>query len=125
MEHFIIGTLLVAFAGLLVSRIHFHFSFNLQVSRSQTLRPSSAKTSKGQVRPVAGSSTPRPFPQETGTAGRDRLRSIRPSQDEADLVSALLNLGCEKGKALKVAKAAMGQGGDFDSRVKWAVQNAA
>jgi hypothetical protein len=111
MEHFIIGTLLVAFAGLLVSRIHFHFSFNLQVSRSKeghVVRP----VLRGGKRGVRAVTVPPPV-------------SIRPSQDEADLVSALLNLGCEKGKALKVARAAMGQGVDFDSRVKWAVQNAA
>jgi hypothetical protein len=112
MEHFIIGALLIAFAGLLVSRIHFHFSFNLTISRSKeghVVRP----VLRGGKRGVRAVTVP------------PAVQSIRPSQDEADLVSALLNLGCEKGKALKVAKAAMGQGVDFDSRVKWAVQNAA
>ena len=127
MEHFIIGTLLIAFAGLLVSRIHFHFSFNLTISRrgAETVRSRKGGGRSPQQRGSFDTNANRATIQREKTAGILQVPAVRSSQDEADLVSALLNLGCEKGTALKVAKAAMAQGQTFDSRFLWAVQNVA
>lgn len=104
--------LAIAFAGLLLSRIHFHFSFNLTISRDPKFNSTRKSPTGSRGRSAGGAVTSPAVP-------------IRPSQEELDIVSALVNLGCEKSKAPMVASAAMKQGKDFDSRVKWAVQNAA
>jgi Holliday junction resolvasome RuvABC DNA-binding subunit len=59
---------------------------------------------------------------KTSGEARPAVRSISELQ-ESELVSALVNLGCRKEKAQEVARKA--QGSDFDSRLKWAIQNAA
>jgi len=105
--------LVCAFVALLFSRIHFHFSFNLTVSRDPKVNSTrKSSTGSGKRRAEISGEVPPAV-------------AIRPSQDEADLASALLNLGCEKKKALDVARSAMFHGQDFDTRIKWAMQNAA
>ena len=125
MERIVIALLIAAFVALLFSRIHFHFSFNLTISRrgdtehggsrGSVLASSRSKIRRGKADGAAD------VPRDVS----DAIRSIQPSQDEADLASALLNLGCEKKKALDVARSAMFHGQDFDTRIKWAMQNAA
>lgn len=126
MERIVIALLIAAFVALLFSRIHFHFSFNLTVSR----KAETERSRKG------GGRTPQQRGRLDTNANRATIRekaagtsvpavAIRPSQDEADLASALLNLGCEKKKALDVARSAMFHGQDFDTRFRWAMQNAA
>jgi hypothetical protein len=131
MEHVIIAFQTV----LLFALVLFLLSGRVIVLRTSTrikvLRP---KTTQCVAMPVQ--------PGE-GTAGdisgevRPAVRSIRQCGDvsraleaagrtaEKDLVSALLNLGCDKGKAGKVAKQAMKEASDFDGRMIWAMRNAA
>lgn len=47
------------------------------------------------------------------------------AEEKSDIASALRNLGCKKEKAQSVAHQAIGKGTDWDSRLKWALQNAA
>lgn len=123
MERFLLITVALAFFGLLFSRLHFHFSFNLTISRSPKM------TRKGNM------SRDREAGREVSSV-TPAVRSIRDSsvtaalkaasdRAESDIRSALLNLGCEKGKASDVARKAMGQGKDFTTRLQWAIQNAA
>jgi hypothetical protein len=89
----------LAFFALLVSRVHFHFSFNLTISR---------RGSTGQIH-----------------ASRSRAKIRRAEGGSDQVASALVNLGCKPQKAREVAKKAIEQGKDFESRVRWAIQNAA
>jgi hypothetical protein len=126
MELAIIIALTLSLGALLFSRIHFHFSFNLTISRDSKFN-SRLKTPPMGSREVKRREVPR----------LPAVRSIRDSSvtgaiesakrsAEADLSSALVNLGCEGKKAAGVAKRAMLEGGkDFDSRLKWALANAA
>ncbi len=124
MEHVLIALLSIALVALLVSRIHFHFSFSFTISRSAK----APLTVPGKKRTAA---------KIPGEESRPAVRSIRQHEDvtkvlkaaqdsvEADLTSALVNLGCALPKASQVAKKAMAEGKDFDSRLQWAVRNAA
>jgi hypothetical protein len=143
MEKVIIIALLIALVGLLFSRIHFHFTFSLDVSRSSRLHSANRNPSdfRRERKAAVGS---RPVQMAMGTTGKQAgvsggapaVRSISDTgvtkaleaarkAAEGDLVSALLNLGCDRQKAQKLAKDAMTQGEDFDSRVRWAMQHAA
>jgi hypothetical protein len=129
----------LAFFALLLSRVHFHFSFNLTISKAQTLRPSSAKTSKGQDGLSGGArrlsfpaqssrdrdSRERPAIQSIRDAGVQKTLDAARAVAEGEVASALVNLGCKPQKAREVAKKAIEQGKDFESRVRWAIQNAA
>ena len=127
MEKAIIIALLITLVALFFSRVHFHFSYNLTISRD----PKVNSTRKGPT----GSGRPRPV--EISGEVPPAVRSIRQSGDvsgvleaarrsaEADLASALVNLGVGRQKAAEVAKRAMGQAGDFDTRMRWAIQHAA
>jgi hypothetical protein len=119
MANVIIFVLASALVGLFFSRVHFHFSFNCTVSRSANLRSLPGKRRaeiSGEVPPV------RSIRQH-----EDVTKVLQAAQDsvEADLTSALVNLGCSLPKASQVAKKAMGEGKDFDSRLQWALRNAA
>lgn len=119
--------LALAFMGLLFSRIHFHFSFNLSISRQAGIDTQRSKS--GKVRRVCASplqSRPKGLAVRS-ISDPSVTAALKSAADRAekDLISALVGLGCEKGKALQVAKRAMRQSSDFDSRLKWAVQNAA
>ena len=108
----------LAFCVLLLSRLHFHFSFNLTISRDPKVN------SRKPMR--SGEAKRAEFPGE----GKPPVRSIRPTDDpgrhaESGLCSALVNLGVKRQKAVEVAKKAMQQANNFDSRLKWAVRNAA
>lgn len=46
-----------------------------------------------------------------------------PITEAAEIRSALVNLGCQMARASRIAEAAMDQGTDFDSRLRWALQN--
>ena len=48
-----------------------------------------------------------------------------PAAEESDIASALVNLGAKREKAKAVAHQAIEKGSDWDSRMKWALQNAA
>ena len=99
--------------ALLFSRIHFHFSFSLRLERPTARKSKPMATRREAKRRELCSVVP-------------AVRSISESdRAESDIRSALLNLGCEKGKAIQVAQMAMGQGKDFDSRLQWALRNAA
>jgi hypothetical protein len=162
MELAIIIILTLSLGALLFSRIHFHFSFNLTISRSEKaiVRQQSGKARRENAAlpkveaPAVRHSLTEPATMAnladertterrgdpgvtSGFQSKSRLRSIRDSgvtsaieaakrSAEADLSSALINLGCRKEKAESVAKRAMVEGGkDFDSRLKWALANAA
>jgi hypothetical protein len=117
--------LALGFLALLFSRIHFHFSFNLTISRSKT-------TPRYGAMPVGGK-------QRRGNLGGGSLPAVRSISDpgvtktleaakavaEGEVCSALVNLGCDKQKARELAKQAMQNGKDFDSRIRWAIQRAA
>jgi hypothetical protein len=130
MELAIMIVLTLSLGALLFSRIHFHFSFNLTISRDSKFN-SRLKT------PPSGSGKTRRENAALPKVEAPAVRSIRDSSvtsaieaarrsAEADLSSALINLGCRKEKAESVAKRAMVEGGkDFDSRLKWALTNAA
>ena len=100
--------LALAFFGLLFSRVHFHFSFNLTMSRQAGIATQRSKPGK---------------PRRELSSVPPAVRSI--DKAESDILSALLNLGCQKEKARQVAQRAMGQGKDFDGRLQWALRNAA
>jgi hypothetical protein len=131
MERVLIFVLASALVGLFFSRLHFHFSFNLSISRRGATELIHASSSRAKIRrgkPTAG---------EISGEVTPAVRSIRQADDvskrlqvakdkaESDIFSALLNLGCEKGKAQNIARSAMGEGKDFTSRLTWAVQHAA
>jgi len=132
MEKVIIFVLASALVGLFFSRLHFHFSFNLTISRRGATEPNHASSSRATIRRVAKQTA-----GEISGEVPPAVRSIRQADDvskrlqqakdraESDIFSALLNLGCEKGKAQNIARSAMGQGKDFDTRLTWALQHAA
>jgi len=120
---------------LLFSRIHFHFRFTLQVRResgSRRERPTPRSTSglsvatrlddkRGGVMPGEAAS-----PRLVQDPSVSRALEAARESCEADLASALMNLGVKGQKAKEVAKKAIMEGGqDFDSRLKWALRNAA
>src|ERR1700735_3372916 len=103
MELAIIIILTLSLGALLFSRIHFHFSFNLTISRDSKFN-SRLKTPPTGSREAKRREKPRP----------PAVRSIRDSSvtsaieaarrsAEADLSSALINLGCRKERADMVA----------------------
>jgi hypothetical protein len=130
----LLGALLVA---LFVSRIHFHFHFSLEMSRESKSRwqNPTPRTTAGKYtetrREKAGAEIPgevlrRPSKiQHVADPGVEVAIDQQRKQAEADIASALVNLGMEKLKARKVASEAMGQGKDFDSRVRWAINQGA
>jgi hypothetical protein len=110
--------LALSLGALLFSRIHFHFSFDLTISKSALLPPAAGAPRKSNAVRSGGTS-----PNKSVAVIRDSSAARRSA--EADLSSALINLGCEGKKAQSVAKQAMEQGKDFDTRLKWALSNAA
>ena len=130
MEHVLIAFLSLAVIYLLNSKvIVLRTSVRIRVSRPAP---------RLHVQKVSGlSGERRTAGKIPGEESRAAVRSIRQHEDvtkvldaakesaEADLSSALINLGCEGKKAKAVARQAMGQGQDFDARLKWALQNAA
>lgn len=63
-------------------------------------------------------------PVTTRTAAPKVARpAAAPIADAAEIRSALVNLGCKMARASQIAEAAMTQGTDFDSRLRWALQN--
>ncbi len=130
MEKAIIYTLAAALVGLFFSRLHFHFSFNLTISREPKLRhgkigdPVQEREAKRQAGNLGGTPSAVRSIRQCDDVSK-RLEAARASA-EADLSSALVNLGVTKQKAAEVAKKAIVQGGkDFDGRLRWAIQNAA
>ena len=116
--------LALSLGALLFSRIHFHFSFNLTISRSNDAHVDRAGLRARKARregTVEGSPAVRSIRDSSVTSAIEAARRSA----EADLSSALINLGCRKEKADSVAKQAMEQGKDFDTRLKWALSNAA
>jgi hypothetical protein len=107
-----------AFVILLVVRVHFHFSFNVTISRR-------GADQKAKIRRGIGGGWPSPPPvlsiKDSGVTKALAARAVA----EEEVCSALLNLGCAKQKAREVAKLAIEQGKDFDSRLRWAIRNAA
>jgi len=155
--------LAAALAGLLFSRLHFHFHFTLEVSRRRakgrntpeeaTTRrdrarrpvnlgggtpavrapkggdaPATASTPAAQPRPVTAPAGPN-YPAGVPTIRHhsDVSRALQAAQDkaEADIASALENLGVGRQKAQNIARDAMQQANDFDARLKWAIGKAA
>ena len=123
----------LAFFTLLLSRVHFHFSFNLTISRSSLKGPATIANPAGE-RARGRRRDPAVTMEAAETASQ--VRSIRDSGvqktletaravAEGEVASALVNLGCDKQKAREVARKAIEQGKDFESRVRWAIQNAA
>lgn len=127
MELAIIIILTLSLGALLFSRIHFHFSFNLTISRDSKFNsrlktlPTGSREAKRREGTVEGSPAVRSIRDSSVTSAIEAAKRSA----EADLSSALVNLGCRKEKADMVAKQAMEQGKDFDSRLKWALSNAA
>jgi len=122
MEKLLIATLTTAFVILLFSRVHFHFhfTFGMQVTRKpsrKAARPRPVEIS-GEVPPAA-----RSIRQERDIYFNDT--DTARSRAAAEITSALINLGMPQAKARKLAEKAMEQGRDFDSRIRWAMQNAA
>jgi hypothetical protein len=119
----------LAFLALLISRIHFHFSFNLTISRSDRLTPGNRKSMAiGRDARRENAALPKveaPAVRSISDPGVTRTLEAARRSAEADIVSSLVNLGCDRQKAREVAKRAMEQGKDFDTRIKWAIQNAA
>src|ERR1700689_456818 len=144
MELAIIIALTLALGTLLVSRIHFHFSFNLAVTRSAAqsgdnagyrLRPNGRgdRSRNSSVLPpeTAGAwNSPR-----SGGTSPNKSSSIRDlgvtkaleaasHRAELDIASALVNLGCQSQRAQNIARDAMGEAKDFDGRLRWAIGKA-
>jgi len=168
--------LAAALAGLLFSRLHFHFHLTLEVSHRRAKgrnTPEEAMTRRDRARrPVnLGGGTPasrapkggdaqgrsmgahplRPVEPAAATASTpakpvkapagpnypagvptirhhsDVSRALQAAQDkaEADIASALENLGVGRQKAQNIARDAMQQASDFDARLKWAIGKAA
>ena len=121
----------LAFFVLLLSRIHFHFSFNLTISRDPKFNSRKPTGSGGAKRRVEISgevpSGVRSIDQCLQAARKQAESELEAARKhaESDLCSALVNLGVKRQKAVEVAKKAMQQADDFDSRLKWAVRNAA
>ena len=134
--------LALALVGLFFSRIHFHFTFGVDLTRSSRLHSAARPLRRGSDgRERKPGLAPRSAHMAMGTAGKEAgvsggapavrtitrefaLQSARDAS-ERDLCSALVNLGMDKKKAVSIAKAAMVEGEDFDSRFQWAVKNAA
>ena len=128
MSVFLNFVLLAALIVLFFSRIHFTFSLN--ISRRERPAPNSGRhmATRGQrggriheggdVRPISHERTMRQLTAE--------FQPNEMSQrDETQIISALVNLGCNQQKARGVAQRAIRQGSDFDSSLKWALRNAA
>lgn len=127
MEKVIIFVLAACLVALFFSRIHFHFSFNLSISKSSAKSGGNAGC---RLRPNGGDRSRkvrRASLNSRGDGGVPVVRSIEAvgNVQEAELISALVNLGCPRQKSQELAKEAIGKGSDFDSRIKWALQNAA
>jgi hypothetical protein len=139
MEKAIIIALSIALVGLFFSRIHFHFSFRVDMTRSSRLhsasrhgreeasvsvrRPQMAMGTAGSRK--AGTSGEAPAIRSISDKGVTKALEAAKHAAECDVSSALVNLGCERQKARELAKQAMEQGEDFDSRIKWAISRAA
>jgi hypothetical protein len=118
----------LAFFALLVSRVHFHFSFNLTISRRGATEQIHASRSRAKIRRAeGGSDLERSLPavQSIRDSGVQKTLEAARAVAEGEVASALVNLGCKPQKAREVAKKAIEQGKDFESRVRWAIQNAA
>jgi len=128
MSVFLNFVLLAALIVLFFSRIHFTFSLN--ISRRERPAPNSGRhmATRGQrggriheggdVRPISHERTMRQLTAEFQP-------NTIPSGQQAELVSALVNLGCSRQKAREVARQAVAHGADFDARLNWALRNAA
>lgn len=138
MEKAIIITLSIALVGLLFSRIHFHFSFRVDFTRSSRLhsapvtrRESAFASGRSQMAMgtagsmKAGTSGEAPAVRSISDRGVTKALEAARFAAECDLSSALVNLGVTRQKARELAKAAMPEGEDFDSRFKWAIARAA
>jgi hypothetical protein len=128
MANVIIFVLASALLGLFFSRIHFHFSFNLTISRQG--RPTAVKSmaAKREAKRRGNNTSGEveaPAVRSISDRGVTKALEAAKSSVEADLYSALLNLGCKAQKAREVASKAILQAPDFDGRLKWAIQNAA
>lgn len=134
--------LALALVGLLFSRIHFHFSFRVDFTRSSRLHSASRDRVRQQLSPrreglgsqmamgtagsmKAGTSGEAPAVRSISDRGVTKALEAARFAAECDLSSALVNLGVARQKARELAKRAMPEGEDFDSRFKWAVQHAA
>lgn len=124
MELAIIIALTLSLGALLFSRIHFHFSFNLTMSKSALLPPAAGAPRKSNAVRSGETSPNKSVSVIRDSSVASAIEAAKRSA-EADLSSALINLGCEGKKAQSVAKQAMEQGKDFDTRLKWALSNAA
>lgn len=139
MEHLIVVALGIAFVALLGSRVHFHFSLNLTISRRGA---ETVLSRKGGVRDPrqrdsfdanANRATIRREPVRSLASGADRQQKAGKVSGEAspsqlaDLKSALVNLGCRKQQAAAIAARAIESApdADFDVLLKWAIREAA
>jgi hypothetical protein len=128
MANVLIALLLIALVALLVSRVHFHFSFNLTISRRGATEQIHASRSRAKIRRAEGGSDlgrSLPAVQSIRDSGVQKTLEAARAVAEGEVASALVNLGCKPQKAREVAKKAIEQGKDFESRVRWAIQNAA
>jgi len=124
MEHVFIGLLATAFLSLLISRIHFHFGFTLTISRSpKTTRKGNMSREPEAKRRATTSEAP--AVRSIQDRGVTKALETASASIEADLTSALQNLGCDRKKAQQLAKLAMVHASDFDGRLKWAIWMAA
>ncbi len=135
----ILGALLLA---LFVSRTHFHFHFSLEMSRETKSRwQSPTPQSLGkytETRRDGQGALPGEGRRPARTAIADRITAVRAIADsrvtaqidqarkkaQSDIESALVNLGVEKRKAGRIAAESLGEGKDFESRIKWAINRA-
>jgi hypothetical protein len=140
MENVLVFALASALVGLLFSRIHFHFSFSVDLTKSSRLHsaPKPRRERETRSSEVSRSMAMGTAGKEAGdSGGAPAVRSIRQYDDvskrleaarrtaEGDISSALANLGMPAQKARELAKKAMEQGEDFDARIKWAMANVA
>ena len=137
----ILGALLLA---LFVSRTHFHFHFSLEMSRESKSRwqsptPQSlgkyTETRRDGQGALPGEGRRPARIQAIADLGVTAVRAIADSRvtaqiDQArkkaqsDIESALVNLGVEKRKAGRIAAESLGEGKDFEGRIKWAINRA-
>jgi hypothetical protein len=129
MEHVLIVALAIAFLALLISRIHFHFSFDLTISRRGATDTTPLGASRATIRRererAACPGEALPAIHSIQDRGVTKALETASASAEADLASALVNLGCKRPKACVIAKLAMQQASDFDGRLKWAIRQAA
>jgi hypothetical protein len=118
MEHILIATLAAAVIFLLNCKvIVLRTSVRTKVFRLTVQAGKAAGQISGEVGPAVRSIRQRDDVSK-------RLQTAEKAV-ESDLSSALIGLGCDKQKAREVAKKAIVQAPDFDSRLRWAIQNAA